>query len=505
MEVAKGNVTIELTPGNVSIEQWQRCLSDSSLSLSHGSWQGIEAAHHTINKVLSSGKTVYGINTGFGLLANQRISEKQLKQLQINLVRSHTAGVGDWLDKSIAKWILALKINALAQGYSGVRPAVIKLMLRLFENDLTPCIRQQGSVGASGDLAPLADLASVLIGEGYVHDQKKIITGAEALAKINEAALELAPKEGLSLLNGTQASTAIALSALLQTKRLFEWAIISGAISVDAIKGSITPFDPRIHQVRRQCGQITVADSLYKLLSDSEILASHQACNKIQDPYSLRCQPQVMGACLDQIQHAESLLVSESNAVTDNPLIFSEQENILSGGNFHAEPVAFAADNIALAICEIGSISERRTAQLIDPNFSGLPAFLVNGGGVNSGFMIAQVTAAALVCENKQLAYPASVDSLPTSANQEDHVSMATHGAMRLHRMNRNLAHTIAIELLAGCQGLDFRLPLKTSPKLQKIHKQIRLLAKHYDSDRRFSEDIERITQHISNNSPWSG
>lgn len=497
MEIIVETKTIEINPGNCTIEQLQSLMQPCEIKLHDKAYQHMQNSAKTIENVLKEGKTVYGINTGFGLLAKERIGADQLRELQYKLVRSHTAGIGEWLPKSMSKLILGLKINSLAQGYSGIRPVVVDLMIALYNHDIIPCIHEQGSVGASGDLAPLADLASVLIGDGYVHMGLDIVPAAQGLSAIGKSPIELAPKEGLTLLNGTQASTGIALAALFRLKNLFDWALISGAISVDAAMASSTPFDHRIHEIRRQTGQIIVAQRLTQLLADSEICHSHHECGKVQDAYSFRCQPQVMGACLDQIEHTQLILEREANAVTDNPLVFADDQAILSGGNFHAEPVAFAADNLALAICEIGSMCERRLAQLIDPSFSGLPAFLVNNGGINSGFMIPQVTAAALVSENKQLAHPASVDSIPTSANQEDHVSMATHAGLRLHRMCNNLAHVIAIELLAGCQGLDFRAPLKSSPALQQVHQKIRDQVTHYDEDRRFSADIERIAKWI--------
>ena len=497
MEIIADIKSLELNPGNCTVEQLQCLMTPCEIKLNDIAHNHMQNSAQTIENVLNDGKTVYGINTGFGLLAKERIGTEQLRELQYKLVRSHTAGVGEWLPKSISKLVLGLKINSLAQGFSGIRPAVVDLMIELYNHDIIPCIHEQGSVGASGDLAPLADVASVLIGDGFVHHGLDVIPASQGLSAIGKSPIELAPKEGLSLLNGTQASTGIALAALFRLKNLFDWAITSGAISVDAAMASTTPFDHRIHAVRRQTGQIIVAQRLTQLLSDSEIRLSHHECNKVQDAYSFRCQPQVMGACLDQIEHAQLILQREANAVTDNPLVFSDDQAILSGGNFHAEPVAFSADNMALAICEIGSMCERRLAQLIDPSFSGLPAFLVNNGGINSGFMIPQVTAAALVSENKQMAHPGSIDSIPTSANQEDHVSMATHAAMRLHRMCDNLSHIIAIELLAGCQGLDFRAPLKSSSSLHTVHQQIREQVAHYDEDRRFSADIERIAQWI--------
>ncbi len=498
MEIADHHTLLNIVPGNITFEQLKHLyLGEYELQLEDSHYHAIDRSIQTINDVLDSGKTVYGINTGFGIMAHTKIERFQLADLQTKLVRSHTAGVGSYLDPAISRIAMCLKLNSLAQGYSGVRPIIVDMMVKLFNENLIPCIHSQGSVGASGDLAPLADLASCLMGEGEVHYNGDIISAKSALNLIHESPLQLVPKEGLALLNGTQASTAIALSALFRTQKLFDWALMAGAMSLDAICGSTAPFDERIHMVRKQPGQIQVAKQLRELLNGSQVRNAHLDCNKVQDAYSFRCQPQVMGACWDQMTHVAGVLHREANAVTDNPLIFADDNEILSGGNFHAEPVAFAADNLALVICEIGSISERRLAQMVDPHFSQLPAFLVENGGVNSGFMIPQVTAAALVSENKMLSHPASVDTIPTSANQEDHVSMATHGANRLHRMLDNLERIIAIELLAAAQGLDFRAPLKTSEPLQKIHAQIREQVSHYDEDRRFSEDIAVIASLI--------
>ncbi|MDF1655797.1 MAG: histidine ammonia-lyase [Coxiellaceae bacterium] len=494
MEIKDHQTTLNIVPGNCSFEQLKDLYyGEYELQLETAHYQGVQASFDTVNRVVDKGDTVYGINTGFGIMAHTSIERDQLGELQTKLVRSHTAGVGDYLDPAISRLVMLLKINSLAQGYSGVRPIIIETMIKLFNENIIPCIHSQGSVGASGDLAPLADLASVLMGEGEAHYNDQVISAQSALNLIHAEPLQLVPKEGLALLNGTQASTAIALSALLRTQKLFDWALISGAMSVDAICGSTVPFDERIHAIRKQPGQIKVARYLRELLEGSSIRHAHLNCNRVQDAYSFRCQPQVMGACLDQIEHVSRVLLHEANAVTDNPLIFTEDNEILSGGNFHAEPVAFAADNLALVVAEIGSICERRLAQLVDPHFSQLPAFLVENGGINSGFMIPQVTAAALVSENKSLSHPTSVDTIPTSANQEDHVSMATHGACRLHRMCDNLENIIAIELMAAAQGLDFRAPLKTSERLNKVHKDIRKVVPHYDEDRRFSEDIKTI------------
>ncbi|HET7669412.1 MAG TPA: histidine ammonia-lyase [Burkholderiales bacterium] len=437
----------------------------------------VAASQAAVDRILASGKPAYGINTGFGRLAQTRIAHDELEELQRNIVLSHAAGTGPMLDDATVRLTLALKIESLARGYSGVRPVLIERLLQLYNERLYPRIPAKGSVGASGDLAPLAHLSLALLGIGEVRVRQPI---------------QLAPKEGLALLNGTQVSTALALRGLFAAEDVFAAAVAAGALSVDAAAGSDTPFDARIHELRGQPGQRDVAQRYLALLTESEIRKSHLENDpRVQDPYSLRCQPQVMGACLEQMRYAAGVLEREAVAVTDNPLIFGDE--ILSGGNFHAEPVALAADALAVAIAEIGALSERRIALLIDPSLSGLPPFLVEHGGVNSGFMLAQVTAAALASENKSLAHPASVDSLPTSANQEDHVSMSTFAARRLSDMAGNSAGIVAIELLAAAQGIDFRAPLRTSARLQEVHALVRSRVAFYDHDRYFAPDITAI------------
>ncbi len=464
-----------------------------SITLRDSDWQDLEASRRTIAETLAAGQVTYGINTGFGRLAQTRIDGDKLGQLQRNLILSHATGVGEPLDDATVRLVLALKVNGLARGYSGVRPEIIRNLLAFLDHDLLPRVPAKGSVGASGDLAPLAHLSLPLIGEGRVRLAGHEMPSAEALQKIGLQPLELHAKEGLALLNGTQVSTALALRGLLRAERNFNAALIAGALSVEAALGSRTPFDARIHAVRGQQGQIAVAEIYRRLLGSSDIGSSHVNCDRVQDPYSLRCQPQVMGACLDHMRFVAQILVRESNAVSDNPLVFAEQGDILSGGNFHAEPVALAADSLALAIAEVGALSERRTALLVDASLSQLPAFLVAEPGLNSGFMIAHVTAAALASENKSLAHPGSVDSLPTSANQEDHVSMATYAARRLGEMNDNVQHIVAIELLAAAQGIDFRRPLTTSPRLEEAHRKIRQVAATWQQDRYFAPDIEAV------------
>lgn len=480
-----------LTPGQLTYTDLPILLNESTtLELNNNCIDAILAAEKTVANVLLENRTVYGINTGFGSLANTLIDNDQLETLQRSIVLSHAAGTGELLADQTVRLILALKINSLARGFSGVRLKTIEFLITLFNKKIYPCIPSQGSVGASGDLAPLAHLCTIMLGVGEARFEGKIISAEEALKLAELDSLTLAAKEGLALLNGTQTSTALALLGLLKTETLFHAAVTTGALTVDATLGSTTPFDERIHLARGHQTQIAVAKMYRDLLTNSELNASHKNCKRVQDPYSLRCQPQVMGACLSHWQFARDTLMMEANAVSDNPLVFAEQNDILSGGNFHAEPVAMAADTLALSIAEIGALSERRIALLVDPHFSTLPAFLVEHPGVNSGFMIAQVTAAALASENKSLAHPASVDSLPTSANQEDHVSMATFAARRLLPMAENTAGIIAIELLAACQGIDFRRPLKTSIQLEEVFSLVREKITYYQQDRYFSPDI---------------
>ena len=454
----------------------------------------IARSAETVSRLLATGDAIYGVNTGFGKLAKTRIAMADLDRLQINIVRSHAAGVGAPLDAGVVRLILLMKLNALAQGASGISLAAMEALAGLINADVLPVIPGQGSVGASGDLAPLAHMSLVLIGEGEALVKGVTVSGANALKAAGLAPVALGPKEGLALLNGTQVSTALALAGLVAAERNAEAAILAGALSVDAVMGSDTPFDPRIHALRPHPGQKLAAGHYRRLLEGSAIRASHLANDdRVQDPYSFRCQPQVMGACLDLLAQAARMLAIEVNAVSDNPLVFAEDGAVLSGGNFHAEPVAFAADMIAMAVAEMGSLSERRIAALIDSTISLLPPFLIRNPGLNSGFMIPQCTAAALMSENKQLSHPASVDSAPTSANQEDHVSMATHGARRLGPMNANLARIVAIELMAAAEGIDFRRPLLSSPLLESAHGLVRGVAAMREEDRSFSEDIEAV------------
>jgi histidine ammonia-lyase len=484
-----------LKPGAVDLPLLRRIHDGGhTLSLDPSVAEGMRAAQAAVQGIIDSDKVVYGINTGFGKLASTRISNDHLTELQRNLVLSHSVGTGEPLAASVVRLVLATKVVSLARGHSGVRPALVDALLALFNAGITPRIPAKGSVGASGDLAPLAHLACVLIGEGEAFTADgKIVNGAEAMALVGLEPFVLGAKEGLALLNGTQVSTALALSGLFGAEDVFASALISGALSLEAIQGSIKPFDPRIHEARGQAGQIAVAAAVLALLEGSQIVPSHADCGRVQDPYSVRCIPQVMGACLDNLTHAARVLVIEANAASDNPLVFIDTGEVISGGNFHAEPVAFAADILALAISEIGAMAERRIALLVDSALSGLPPFLVRDGGLNSGFMIAQVTAAAVASENKSLAHPASVDSIPTSANQEDHVSMATYAARRLGDMVNNTAVVVGIEAMAAAQGIELKRPLKSSPLIEAQFAAIRARVAFLDRDRYLASDIETV------------
>ncbi|MBI3345930.1 MAG: histidine ammonia-lyase [Burkholderiales bacterium] len=481
---------MKLIPGQLTLTQLAD-IAAGRVAPQLDDWAPIDASAARVAAAAAGDAPVYGVNTGFGKLASTRIAKDQLAALQLNLIRSHAVGVGGPMSPEVMRLMLATKAGSLARGFSGVRRVVVQALLDALNAGFIPYVPCQGSVGASGDLAPLAHMTLALMGEGEALVGGKRIPARDELARLGLQPLTLAAKEGLALINGTQASTALALHALLRFEGLFGTALASGAMTLDAARGSDGPFDDRIHQVRGQPGQIEVAGIYRELLAGSAIRASHrEGDERVQDPYCLRCQPQVMGACLDQARHAAQVLVREANAVTDNPLVFDDC--MVSGGNFHAEPVAFAADNLALAIAEVGAIAERRIAMLIDPGISRLPPFLTADAGLHSGFMIAHVTAAALASENKSLAHPASVDSLPTSANQEDHVSMATFAARRLHAMLDNTAHIVAIELLAAAQGIDFLRPLQSSAAVEALHQRLRADCASMPADHYLAPDIER-------------
>ena len=491
------NTSLTLHPGQMTLADLRSVwLQPVKVVLVEEARSAIEASAAAIHAIVAKGDAAYGINTGFGKLAKTRIPDAQLEQLQRNLILSHSVGTGEPMSDETVRLVMLMKAASLARGFSGVRPVVVDTLLAVLNAGIIPRIPVKGSVGASGDLAPLSHMTLALMGEGEVRWRGQWVPAAQALQAAGLTPLTLAAKEGLALINGTQVSTALALHGLFMAERLLEAGTVIGALSVDAAKGSDAPFDPRIHAVRGQPGQIAVAAATRALLQGSQIRQSHRDNDeRVQDPYSLRCQPQVMGACRDQIAHAARTLLIEANAVTDNPLVFIDSGEVLSGGNFHAEPVAFAADNLALALSEIGAIAERRIALLIDSTLSALPPFLVEQPDLNSGFMIAHVTAAALASENKSHAHPASVDSLPTSANQEDHVSMATFAGRRLDEMARNTATILAIEWLAAAQGVDFHRPLHTSPRLTQTHTTLRQAVPFYAQDRLFAPDIEAALQ----------
>ncbi len=484
---------MKLDPTAIDLATLRRLWQGVPASLDDASMQRVAQAAASVERIVAGGETVYGVNTGFGLLANTRIPDDRLAELQTNLILSHSAGLGDPLPRHVTRLMIILKLLGLGRGHSGVRREVIDALQALLDHEAIPLIPAQGSVGASGDLAPLAHLIAALMGHGSFDVAGQVVPAGTALQKLGMRPLELGPKEGLALINGTQASTAIALDALFVGERVFAAAIAAGALSVDALKGSAKPFDPRISQLRGQPGQIAVAAAIRALLDGSEINMSHAQCAKVQDPYSFRCQPQVMGAALDLLTNAARTLTIEAGAVTDNPIVFPDEDGAISGGNFHAQPVAFASDTIAMALCEVGSMSERRTAVLIDPKMSDLPAFLTEDSGVNSGLMIPQVTAAALVSENRSLAFPVSVDSIPTSAGQEDHVSMAPIAARKAGQIARNTGGIVAVELIAAAQGIDYHAPLKTSAKLQDVHSRVRVHSPHLVSDRYWADEMAEL------------
>ena len=496
-------MNLTLIPGEITLAQLRAlgAAEPPQVALDPSHRAAVAASAALVQRATEGDAPVYGVNTGFGKLATKRIAREDLATLQLKLLRSHAVGVGEPLSERVVRLILVLKAASLARCFSGVRQEVVDALLALHNRGVIPVVPCQGSVGASGDLAPLAHACLPLIGEGEVFHGGERMAAAEGLKRAGLQPLALQAKEGLALINGTQVSAALAIDALLAADRLFESAVVTGALTLDAARGSDGPFDPRIHAVRGQPGQIECAAAYRSLLAGSAIRASHkEGDDRVQDPYCLRCQPQVMGACLDQMRYAAQVLVREANAVTDNPLVFAKEiegpsvaGEMISGGNFHAEPVALAADALAVAIAEIGAISERRIAMLIDSAISRLPPFLTPEPGLNSGFMIVHVTAAALASENKSLAHPASVDSLPTSANQEDHVSMATFGARRLQQMLRNTAHIVAIELLAAAQGIEFLRPLASSQALEGVMRLVRSVSPAMMADRSLARDIEAV------------
>ncbi|ELT46886.1 histidine ammonia-lyase [Brucella sp. ZJ1_1] len=493
-------MTIILKPGSVSLETLETIYRDGlPVRIDPAFHAGVEKAAARIAEIAAGDEPVYGINTGFGKLASIRIAAGDVATLQRNLILSHCCGVGEPLSENIVRLIMALKLISLGRGASGVRLEVITLIEDMLEKGVIPMIPEKGSVGASGDLAPLAHMTAAMIGEGEAFYKGERLSGAKALEKAGLKPVVLAAKEGLALINGTQTSTALALAGLFRAHRAAQTALITGALSTDAAMGSDAPFHEEIHTLRGHKGQIDAGRALRALLEGSVIRQSHlEGDQRVQDPYCIRCQPQVDGACLDILRQAARTLEIEANAVTDNPLVLSDGRAV-SGGNFHAEPVAFAADQIALAICEIGAISQRRIALLVDPALSfGLPAFLARKPGLNSGLMIAEVTSAALMSENKQMAHPASVDSTPTSANQEDHVSMACHGARRLLQMTANLNAIIGIEALTGALGVELREPLTTSPELARVIAALRDRVPTLEDDRYMADDLRNAADLVA-------
>ncbi|MFB9224690.1 histidine ammonia-lyase [Paracoccus cavernae] len=490
-----------LTPGQATLADLERVWREGlSVRLAESARAGIEAAAARIAAAASGDVPVYGVNTGFGKLASIKIKSEDTATLQRNLILSHCCGVGEAVEEETVRLIMVLKLLSLGRGASGVRPEVVVLIEDMLAKGVSPVIPSQGSVGASGDLAPLAHLAAVMLGEARATYKGREMSGAEALAAAGLTPIVLAAKEGLALINGTQVSTAFALAGLFTAFRMARNALVSSSLSTDAIMGSTAPFFDEIHTLRGHRGQIVAAGIIRNLMDGSEIRESHrEGDTRVQDPYCIRCQPQVTGAAIDILNQAARTLEIEANAATDNPLVLTSVGQIVSGGNFHAEPVAFAADMIALAISEIGAISQRRIALMVDPALShDLPPFLTPAPGLNSGLMIAEVTSAALMSENKHLANPCSTDSTPTSANQEDHVSMAAHGARRLKRMNQNLAHIVGIEVLCAAAGVEFRAPLATSAHLNAVIARLRQEVSALDQDRYMAPDLETCARLVA-------
>ncbi|MEK7465863.1 MAG: histidine ammonia-lyase [Planctomycetota bacterium] len=490
---------IRLDGRSVSLDDVARFLGGDAARVAPAAWKRVDAARKVVEKLLASGKAIYGVNTGFGRLANVRIPDAQIRDLQLNLLRSHAVGVGAPLSSAEARVAVLLRANTLVRGHSGVRRRVVAQLVHLANSGVVPVIPEQGSVGASGDLAPLAHLALVLIGEGEAFlPSGRRVPGLVALKFAGLKPLQLGAKEGISLINGTQIMSSLLAISLLRARRLADASDIAAALTLDALKGTTSAFDARIQEVRPHPGQGLVAKRVRDLMRGSAIRVSHKNCGKVQDQYSLRCVPQVHGAARDAMAFAERVVEIEMNSATDNPLVFPDDGAILSGGNFHGQPVAQAADFVALGICEFGAISERRTENLVNPDLSGLPPFLSRESGLNSGMMILQVVAAALVSENKVFAHPASVDSIPTSANKEDHVSMGVTAVLKLRRILDNVERVVAIELIAAAQGIEFHRPLRSSAALERVHRLIRSKSRRLDRDRAMSADIERVRDLIS-------
>jgi histidine ammonia-lyase len=475
----------------LTLEAVERIADGAPATLAPSARRRVAASRRTVDRAARAGRQVYGVNTGFGHLANVRIAPEHLAELQLNLIRSHAAGVGAPLSERVVRAVLALRANCLARGHSGLRLATLERMIELLDAGIVPEVPEKGSVGASGDLAPLAHVALCLVGEGRAFYRGRLVTARAALAKARLKPLVLGPKEGIALINGTQVMTAIGLLALLGAERLAVAADIVGAMTLEALKGSHRAFDRRIHDARAQRGQSVSAANLRKLLAGSPIERSHADCGRVQDAYSLRCMPQVHGAARDTIRFVREVLAIEVNASTDNPMVFADDDEMISGGNFHGQPVSVALDHLATAVCSLASISERRTERLVNPALSDLPAFLARDPGLHSGLMMAHVTAAALVSENKVLAHPASVDTIPTSAGKEDHVSMGTHAARKAAEIVRNAETVLAIELLAAGAALDFLKPLTPGRGAAAAHRALRRVVAGLDRDRVLAPDIE--------------
>ncbi len=483
-----------LDGANLSLEQVAAVAAGlASADLAAEASAAVRKAREQVDSILAEGRTVYGINTGFGNLAEVMVPPEDLERLQINLVRSHACGVGNPLPRHEARALLLLRANVLAKGHSGIRETTLRLLLRMLDRDVIPVIPEKGSVGASGDLAPLAHLALTMVGEGECWLEGERLPAAEALARAGLEPVQLGAKEGLALVNGTQAMTAVGALALLRAENLATIADIAGALSLDSLLGSPRPFDERVQRARPHPGQAASAATLRALLDGSRIVESHEDCPKVQDPYSLRCMPQVHGAARDGMLFAREVLTRELNSATDNPLLFPDEGDVISGGNFHGQYPAMALDLLALATSGLGSISERRIEQLVNPTLSGLPAFLAPNPGLDSGFMIAQVTAAALVNENKILCHPASADSIPSSAGREDHVSMGMNSALKVRTVVENVRTILAIELLVAAQALEHRLPVQPGRGLSPVHAQIRRRVPPLVEDRTFHKDIEAV------------
>lgn len=468
-------------------------VGEVKLQINADSLEKMKRSREVVNKIVKAGKPVYGINTGFGALASKQIATEDLEQLQYNLIRSHCTGVGRPFSRDLSRAIMLSRANCLIQGFSGVTPETIALLLDFINYGIHPVIPEKGSVGASGDLAPLSHVALALIGEGEVEYQGKIMRSDFALHQIGKEPAKLGPKDGLALINGTSVMLALGSLALVSAKRIVKQADIISCLTLDAVRGTASAFDERISRLKPQPGQVEVSNNLLKIIKGSEIVISHKDDGKVQDPYSLRCIPQVHGACRQTLRHAEEVLNIELNSVTDNPLVFADTGDVVSGGNFHGEALALCMDYLAMGLSEICNIAERRVEKMMNPHFSDLPAFLTKNSGLNSGLMIAHVTMAALASENKYLCHPASVDSIPTSTDKEDHVSMGVTSGRKLHEVIDNVEHGLAIELLCCAQGLEFLRPLKTSPALEKVHAHVRKHVAPIEEDRTFHKDIENL------------